>query len=330
MSEWSIHGGRLSAARAAYPHAPTPWLDLSTGINPNAWDARQIGEIDWRALPDEPARRALEAVAAEHFGVAADRVCAVPGTEIGLRLLETLSLPAPHFHVAPGYSTHGEALGESQPIGADALSMAAARGGTILLANPNNPDGRILPPAMLLGLARDIGAAGGWLVVDEAFADACPDVSILPHLDGSEPIIILRSFGKFFGLAGLRLGFMIAPASRIALLRRQLGSWPLSTAAIAIGAAAYSDRDWIVAAQSRLAGEAQALDAVLRRHGLELIGDCPLFRLAVAEDAHAIFERLARQGILTRPFAYEPKWLRFGLPGSEAALARLDRVLADG
>jgi cobalamin biosynthetic protein CobC len=323
VGEWSIHGGRLSAARAAYAHAPTPWLDLSTGINPEAWDVEQAGRIDWRALPDEPALAALEMAAAEHFGVAADRVCAVPGTEIGLRLLETMNLPAPHFHVEPGYRTHGEAFGGSRPIEPDTLS--AARGGTILLANPNNPDGRTVPPSMLMELAR-----GGWLVVDEAFADACPEASVLPCLDGSEPIIVLRSFGKFFGLAGLRLGFVIAPASRISLLRKRLGSWPLSTAAIAIGTAAYRDRDWIVAARARLADEARALDAILARHGLEPIGDCPLFRLVVSKDANTIFERLARQGILTRPFDYEPNWLRFGLPGDEAALARLDRSLANG
>lgn len=324
MGEWSIHGGRLSAARAAYPHAPAPWLDLSTGINPHAWDTEQVGQIDWRALPDEPARAALEAAAAEHLGVAADRVCAVPGTEIGLRLLATMGLPAPHFHVEPGYGTHSEALDGSQPIEADALP-AATRGGTVLLANPNNPDGRTLPPATLLELAR-----GRWLIVDEAFADACPDASVLPCLNGSEPVIVLRSFGKFFGLAGLRLGFMIAPPAQMKALRIRLGSWPLSTAAIAIGTAAYRDRNWIVATRNRLAGEAQALDAVLRRHGITPTGDCPLFRLAISEDANRIFERLAQRGILTRPFAYAPTWLRFGLQGNETALARLDRALADG
>lgn len=330
MSEWTIHGGRLSAARAAYPHAREPWLDLSTGINPNAWDTEHVGRIDWCALPDGPALLVLEAAAAEHFGVAADRVCAMPGTEIGLRLLETMDLPTPHLHVEPSYGTHSEAFGGSRAISADQLAAAQTGGGTLLLANPNNPDGRSLPPPMLLGLAREMAEREGWLIVDEAFADARPDTSILPHLDGSEPVVILRSFGKFFGLAGLRLGFMIAPASRIALLRRRLGSWPLSTAAIAIGTAAYRDRDWIAATRDRLADDAGALDAVLRRHGLEPIGDCPLFRLTINGDANSVFERLARQGILTRPFAYAPTWLRFGLPGSEAALDRLDRALADG
>lgn len=330
MSKWSIHGGRLSAARAAYPHAPTPWLDLSTGINPNGWDAQSIDRIDWRALPDEAAIEELEAAAAEYFGVAANRVCAVPGTELGLRLLGAMRLPAPHFHVAPGYGTHGEAFAGSRAIGADALTAATARGGTILLANPNNPDGRLLTPSKLIEQARRIGDSGGWLIIDEAFTDACPGASILPHLEGTEPIIVLRSFGKFFGLAGLRLGFIIAPTPQIELLRERLGNWPLSTAAIAIGTAAYRDRDWIAGALARLADEAGALDAVLGRHGLMVMGDCPLFRLTIAQDANRIFERLARQGILTRPFAYEPRWLRFGLPGSEAELIRLDRALANG
>nr|WP_089221129.1 threonine-phosphate decarboxylase CobD [Sphingomonas laterariae] len=327
--EWTFHGGRIDRARLAFADAPQPWIDLSTGINPWPWDAGRAGPIDWAALPDPSALARLKAAAAGHFGVDPAFVCALPGTEIGLRLLRLMHLPAPHRHVAPGYRTHGEALDRSRAIAADALAGEARAGGTILIANPNNPDGRLLAPAALRDAADALASAGGTLVVDEAFADAQDDTSILPHA-ADRPVIVLRSFGKFFGLAGLRLGFAVAHPDRLAPLRAQLGSWPLSTAAIAIGVAAYGDRPWITAMRQRLAGEAAALDALLARHGLVARGGCPLFRLVECDDAAALFTRLARHGVLSRPFDYDPRWLRLGLPGSSSVTARLDRALADG
>jgi cobalamin biosynthetic protein CobC len=202
-------------------------------------------------------------------------------------------------------------------------------GGTVLLANPSNPDGRMVPPAELRMLAKALAQAGGWLVVDEAFVDAHAGNSIVPLLDGSEPVIVTRSFGKFFGLAGVRLGFAVGPGAIIARWREIVGSWPLSTAAIVIGTAAYADAGWIATTRHALVERATALDSVLRHHGLEPIGACPQFRL-VECDAAELFERLAGAGILTRPFDYEPRWLRLGVPASAGELARLDRALVSG
>ena len=166
--------------------------------------------------------------------------------------------------------------------------------------------------------------------MDEAFVDAQDDdASIVPLLAPDAPVIVMRSFGKFFGLAGLRLGFAIGPAALIARWRASLGSWPVSAAAIAIGTAAYRDTEWIAATRLRLMDRAAALDAVLTRHGFTPTGACPLFRL-VDCDAAALFDRLARQGILTRPFDYDPCWLRLGVPATAQDLDRLDRALADG
>jgi cobalamin biosynthetic protein CobC len=327
--EWTFHGGRLDLVRAAFPDAPAPWIDLSTGISPYAWDVARAGPIDWRRLPDPSALADLEARAAALYGVEPERVCALPGSDLGLKLMAGLGLPSPVRYVAPGYRGHAEAFAQSRPITAADLTSAVAGGGTILFANPGNPDGRIRPLAELLPMVAAARAAGGWIIVDEAFADCCPDVGLSPHLDRDAPVIVLRSFGKFFGLAGLRLGFAIAPVDRIALLRERLGGWPLSAAAIAIGAAALADAEWIAEARHRIAASAEALDAVLRRHGLNPTGGCPLFRL-VETDATRLFDRLARTGILTRPFDYAPYWLRIGLPPDTAALDRLDRALGNG
>ena len=329
MAEWTIHGGRLSDARMAFPAAPLPWIDLSTGINPDPWPGAADVAIDWRHLPEAAALDGREACAAACFGAKDAHVMALPGTEMGLRSLRTLNLPPPFRHVSPGYSTHWQALPDSRAIGFDALQAEAAMGGTMLLANPANPDGRLIPVADLQGIAATLAQSGGWLVVDEAFIDAHQGASLIPHLSGVERIIVLRSFGKFFGLAGVRLGFAVAAPAIIAQWRIALGSWPVSAAAIAIGAAAYGDTDWIAETRVRLRARADALDAVLRRHGLEPGGASPLFRL-VEYDAARLFERLARRGILTRPFDYAPRWLRLGVPGSAEDLARLDRALSDG
>ncbi len=322
MTEWRVHGGRLHSAQAAFPHAPAPWIDLSTGINPQGWDAAQAGPIGWGPLPEDEALRGLEAAAAAFFRVDPRFVLAVPGTEIGLRLLRLLALPAPHRHSVPSYSTHDAALGDSSAIALD--QVAETPGGTLLLANPNNPDGRWLSIDELRALATD-----RMLVIDEAFADSDPALSVLPRFDPAA-MVVLRSFGKFFGLAGLRLGFVIAGADRLAVLRDMLGSWPVSAAAITIGTAAYRDGGWIAATRARLTDDAAALDAVLVRHGLSPAGRSPLFRLVRTDDAAPLFDRLARAGILTRPFDHAPGWLRIGLPADAAALARLDAALPDG
>ncbi len=271
----------------------------------------------------------LETVAARSFGATTVAVAALPGTEIGLRLLADLDLPTPVRHVGPAYRTYAETFADAACIAWEELDAALDRGGTVLVANPNNPDGRMIAPEQLLGAARRLGERGGMLVVDEAFADVDPAISVLPHLRPDDRVLVFRSFGKFFGLAGVRLGFACGPDAIIAAVRHRLGSWPVSNTALAIGTAAYRDTDWIEAARTRIAAASAALDDRLRARGLDPIGGCPLFRL-VETDATALFERLARCGILTRPFDYAPRWLRFGLPGDEAGLDRLTRALDRG
>ena len=321
IAPWTIHGGRLGDARRAFPDV-TDWLDLSTGINPHPWPGAGDQPIDWRALPDDTALHDLQAAAAAHFGVDPARVCAVPGSEIGLRLLGPL-LPGPLAWLAPCYGTHAE-IAPGHAIAPDEIMTTDAR--TILFAQPNNPDGRTIAPATVVALL----AAGRHVVIDEAFADAMPACSMADRVTAEGGLVVVRSFGKFFGLAGVRLGFVIGPDAVLAALRARLGSWPVSAAALAIGTPAYRDRAWAADMRDRLGREAAALDAVLHSHGLAPRGACPLFQLAETDDAAALFDRLARRGILTRPFADQPRWLRFGLPGSAAALARLDRALGDG
>lgn len=193
------HGGRLAAARAQFGDGPHPWLDLSTGINPIAWPGAVMIAPDWGSLPDPEDLRALEQAAALHFGVDPANVCAVPGSELGLRLLGALfDLPA--RHLTPSYRTHAEIFPGSRAIPAPKGPLPQAT--MLVLANPNNPDGRVLSPETLRRWLVWQGEAGGWLVVDEAFADGAPQISMAPHVADDRCLIVMRSFGKFFGLAG--------------------------------------------------------------------------------------------------------------------------------
>ena len=323
-SRWTWHGGGLAAARAHYGDGD--WLDLSTGINPHAWPHAEALAIDWRRLPDEDGLHALEAAAAHHFGADPAHVCAVPGTEIGLRLTGEL-LPGPAHYLTPTYRTHAAMIAGASPLAP--ADFAAADGASLILANPNTPDGRAWERAAMLDLLARRGR-DGWLIVDEAFADTAPAISLAAEVGRRDRLILFRSFGKFFGLAGLRLGFVIAPPAIGEAIRGRLGAWPLSAAAIAIGRAAYTDTGWIAEMRGRLVAEAQALDAVLARRGLRASGACPLFRLVDAGDAMGLFDRLARRRILTRPFDDDSRRLRIGLPASADDCARLDAALGDG
>lgn len=323
MPPFTTHGGSLQAAIAQFGGRAADWLDLSTGLNPHPWPGARRIAPDWRPLPDPAALAALEQAAAHHFGCAAANVCAVPGSELGLRLLGGL-LPGPACHRMPAYGTHAAMVAASTPLTDAQLAQDASH--SLILANPANPDGRLWPRATMQQLLHT-RPPGAMLVVDEAYADCHPEASVAPLVADGAPLVVLRSFGKFFGLAGLRLGFVLAPTALLARLRARLGAWPLSTAAIAIGTAAYRDQGWIAATRTRLPQLAAELDALLRAAGHQPQGATPLFRTIDCADAGQLFRRLARHHILSRPFAGQPRRLRIGLAADAAARARLAAAL---
>lgn len=319
-----IHGGRLADARAEFGGAPELWLDLSTGINPLPWPGADVMHIDWRALPDPQALPRLEARAAALFGVDPDLCCAVPGSETALRLIARL-IDLPGRHAPLTYATHANAFASAQPVDGDVVDADVAT--TRIIANPNNPDGIVTSRATLMAMLEAQEAGGGWLIVDEAFADCTPQWSVADSVADHRRLVILRSFGKFFGLAGVRLGFVIGPRAILSPLRAMLGDWPVNAAALTLGMAAYGDRAWIDEMRGILPVRMAHLHAMLRRHRLTPMGDCPLFTLIEAQDAPALFRSLARQQVLTRPFAGHDRLLRLGLPGDDRAMDRLDAAL---
>jgi cobalamin biosynthesis protein CobC len=329
------HGGRLGVARATYSQAPQPWIDLSTGINPKSYPAPRARGVTLNRLPDTEDLFRLEAVAAAAFGVGNPRrVVATGGTEPALRLLPYLLGQRAAVVAGPTYASHAdswERAGAGASLVPDSeLEATIGEQTALVVVNPNNPDGRIVDRERLRRLHDAVAIRGGVLVVDEAFGEVTPDSSVA-DIAGSreaEHMVVLRSFGKFYGLAGLRLGFVVGSAELMDRVRGAIGDWPVSVDALAAGLAAYADRPWADRMRAHLAGLARRLDGLLGRYGFEIVGGTSLYRLVRARDAAARFERLAAAGILTRPFQYDASLLRFGLPGTPAAWRRLNDALA--
>jgi len=234
----------------------------------------------------------------------------------------------------PTYGSHVDGWGKAgvpARVVADAeLDAAIGDRTAVIVVNPNNPDGRLMSRDRLRQLHDAVASRGGMLVVDEAFAEVTPQASVadIAGTSEAERLVVLRSFGKFYGLAGLRLGFVIGNPAIAARVRALIGDWPVSVDALAAGLAAYTDEAWADRMRKQLAVAARRLDGTLTRHGFEVVGGTSLYRLVRAADAPARFERLAAAGILTRPFQHDATLLRFGLPGSPGAWRRLEEALA--
>ncbi len=327
MSEGVLHGGRLLEARRHFPQAPAPFIDLSTGINPRSYPIPRFDAAAWTRLPQPEEIAALQQESARAYRAAGPGlVVPVPGTQILISLLPRLfgdrqaAILSPTYgEYARSFAAHGGDVLEAR----DLVGLQAAP--CAILCNPNNPDGRRFPASELLALleARD----GGLLVVDESFADLeDPDFSLIPHLP-HPGLLILRSLSKCYGLGGLRLGFALANAELAAMIREALGPWPVSGPAIAIGRRALGDTRWLAETKEQLAGDGARLDALLAQVGLRKVGGTLLFRLAESPEAQAMYQRLGEAGILVRRFTHNPRWLRFGFPGDEAAWKRLETAL---
>lgn len=325
------HGGDLGRARALFPEAPQPWIDLSTGINPIPYPLPALPLSLWQRLPGADDEAALLAAARNAYRVppGAD-IVAAPGTQILIdllpRVLPGLIAAGPVAVLGPTYAEHALAWRKMGATVAEADRMAHADdAATVVVVNPNNPDGRLLSVSQLTALAARCAARGGLLVVDEAFCDVTPESSLIPALPPAT--LVLRSFGKTYGLAGVRLGFAIGEAAPVAALREAMGPWAVAGPALAIGAQALADAEWLAQAGVARAADAARLDALLALRG-EIVGGTALFRLLATPLAPALFAHLGAQGIYVRRFQHAPTRLRFGLPGEAQGWARLGAALS--
>jgi cobalamin biosynthetic protein CobC len=317
------HGGNLDVAQARFGGRPEDWIDLSTGINRRPYPVPTLESRRWNALPLRSDLDALHAAARQAYATNAS-VLAVAGAQAAIQLVPRLATPGRARILGPTYNEFAPVLSEAGWQVDEVGDLDSLVGGDLaVVVNPNNPDGQRHDPAKLLALLPHVNR----LIVDESFADVVPDMSLAAEA-GRAGLLVLRSFGKFYGLAGLRLGFVLGSAEDVAALDAMAGPWPISGAAIAIGQKALLDRGWADAARARLERDALRLDALAMSTGWRLIGGTPLFRLYDVGNAAVVQEQLARARIWSRIFKDKPSWLRLGLPGDETEWTRLAAALS--
>jgi cobalamin biosynthetic protein CobC len=326
-SSTPIHGGQLRAAAMRYGIPLPDWLDLSTGINPLGWPVAIIPDGVWARLPED--NDGLVDAASRYYGTT--NLLPVAGSQAAIQRLPALRRD--HCRVGvitPSYSEHAYAWRNAghavQELKTAEIEAALDQLDVLILVNPNNPTGEYWRPDVLLGWQQRLAAHGGWLIVDEAYIDPTPELSLVSHSHQSG-LIVLRSLGKFFGLAGLRVGFVFAEAVLRERLAASLGPWAVANPSRWVAAQALVDTAWQLATRERLLVDSRRLCTVLQKHDLVVTGGCVLFQWIVCDRADIIHERFARQGILTRLFI-APMSLRFGLPGTEADWFRLDSALS--
>ncbi len=317
------HGGNLDMAMARF--GAGDWIDLSTGINRRPYPMPVLAEADLHCLPTHTEQEALMETARRAWDVAPGWAgLALAGAQAAIQLVPWVVGKGRARVLAPTYNEHAACL-RSAGWALDEVQTVKALAGADLavLVNPNNPDGRCHTPAELRALAGQ----ARMLIVDESFADPQPGRSVLP-LAPPDNLLVLRSFGKFYGLAGLRLGFAFGPRWLIDRMAVMAGPWPVSGPALAAGRVALADGAWAQAMRHQLVQDAGRADRLAESAGWALIGGTSLFRLYETGDAVAAQERLARHRIWSRIFPWSDRWLRLGLPGPETEWERLAAALA--
>jgi len=356
-----VHGGALNAAADFYNIPSEEWLDISTGINPNSWPVPEVPSRVWQRLPEEQkgSNESLEKAALDHYlnisklnqndqtdvPVTVDNISPCAGSQQGIRLLPFLyaetqkgrKTKAKVWVTSGSYAEHGIAWEEQGhrvcKVACDKISdlLTQQPVDVLILLNPDNPSGHRWSSEQLLKWWSILHRRGGWLIVDEAFMDMTPEHSIVSSVE-REGLFVLRSLGKFFGLAGLRLGFVLAAKKSTQRLHEMLGPWVVSHPAQYLGRLALKDDTWINQQRYELAQQSLRLASLLERHMRCQCDGTDLFQTVYHENSEILFNQLAKQGILVRFLAETSNTsagLRFGLPSNvEASWQRLDKALS--
>lgn len=313
----SQHGGNLSEIARLFPNAPQPFIDLSTGINPYSYPLPEIKKEWFSRLADSCEMEDAHKATAVYYGTNAENISLAAGMQPLSFALASLRLQAYGVaKVAISSPTYSEYEQVWKIAGHNTNNQPSTTSNIHIICNPNNPDGRTIPRAELLQLADDLAKTGGWLIVDEAFGDVCPENSVASEVAARDNLFVMKSCGKFFGVAGLRVSAVIAPANWNEKIRVITGSWAISTPACLLLPEMFENKTWAEEMKLRLEFEAQNWREILAQY-FSIVGFTPLFTLVKTDDADYWYKKLASQGILTRKFSYNKQWLRLGLPDSK-------------
>jgi cobalamin biosynthetic protein CobC len=327
------HGGNLQEAARRFKRPVSDWLDLSTGINPSFYPVPAVSNNAWHRLPEK--LPALTDAAQVFYG--APKMLAVAGTQAAIQALPRLRLQnmgaARVVVAAPSYAEHAyqwrQYGHQVQECTYDLLESIVVTADVLVVCNPNNPTGECIAANTLLHWAGQMAERGGWLIVDEAFADTTDGLSVA-HASAQPGLIVLRSLGKFFGLAGLRVGFVAAHTDLLHQLENMLGPWSISGPAQEIACAALQDTAWQTQTRQHLQEQGERLQALLQSHAITSTGTA-LFQwcsdAALQGQTEQLWQHLAGQGIWVRLFREAARGVRFGLPPDEAGWQKLTVAL---
>ena len=327
------HGGDLSDA-VRVNRKIKKWIDLSTGINPNAYNDFNIDKTVYSHLPSGNQLAELMSIARGYYNLNQEiKICAYQGAQGVINILpnivnknihDTIQILTPtyteHYRV---WNDHGFKIRLVTNI-ENELDPSIP----FVLVNPNNPDGKLFQPKYLEELWERIRKAGGFLILDESFMDGTPDMSF--RFDNCrDNVIVIRSFGKFFGLPGLRLGFVYGDNHYINKVSSLVGPWPISSSSLLIARKAMLDTVWISATITDLKMKSTALSNFLHDQKLKTVGDCYFFKTIELDNASQMHKALANHGIWTRIFNYNQKWLRMGLTKNKFEFEYLANTIMD-
>lgn len=316
----------MNSAPVSVPQATR--LDLSTTGNPDGWLVPPLPPAAWHCLP--AGDDGLEAAAAEYYGTA--NLLPVAGALAGTRLPPAMLPRAVVACIGPLASPHLDAwtqVGNRPRLLKNATLPRALAAATpyVLLASPNDPTADRQPHAVAVDAAQQLKKRGGWLIVDESHIDATPEDSLTPLAGTIEApnLIVLRSFDHFFGLAGLRVGFVFAAPDLLDKMVTATGPWTVAGPSRAAARLALLDTDWQAAMRTRLLAAGQRLHQLLAPFGE--VKSTALFATLNTPLAAGLFAHLAAHDILVHRVE-QASLLRLGLPGSEADWQRLEAALA--
>ncbi|MFK7902101.1 MAG: threonine-phosphate decarboxylase CobD [Nitratireductor sp.] len=326
-----FHGGGLDAAIAQWGGDKANWLDLSTGINPNPYSNLRVDIGSFSRLPDSGTKAELLDAARAYYGLDDNaHLIAGNGTQALIEILPKALGAQKIGIISPTYGEHAHVW---KKAGAEVLELDSDGElprvldtlDALVVVNPNNPTAQCFEPEQLREFAKHLSKNNGTLIVDEAFCDTRPELSLADALP--ENAIVLKSIGKFFGLAGIRLGFAACHGKHMPMIEQHIGPWMVNGVALEVGTRALKDTLWQTRTIETLNELSDNQSTVLKNSGLKISGANALFIYVEHAKANKIFEGLAKRNILVRQFKEREGFLRIGLCKDQTQLDRLDKAL---